>query len=109
MFSTQEDKLGAKDKDKNKEGSDVKVFSTVLRTGEVLYIPPYWMAHSEVVHNVPVFNASTFRIPVSVSLSLDVLSVSQEQLLLMPAFHMALPFSNQNLKSKEEKIVSAQV
>ncbi len=70
------------------------VQKVVLAPGEVLYIPPYWFVHSEAL---------------TLSVSLDVLSVSQEQLLLLPAEHMGLPFKEADVATKEQRIVSAQV
>lgn len=65
-----------------------------LHPGEVLYIPPYWIIHSEAI---------------TLSIIIDVLSLSKEQDLLMPAYHMSLPFHSMNIKTKEARIVSAQV
>eukprot|EP00598_Pedospumella_elongata_P000332 CAMPEP_0184973120 /NCGR_PEP_ID=MMETSP1098-20130426/5014_1 /TAXON_ID=89044 /ORGANISM="Spumella elongata, Strain CCAP 955/1" /LENGTH=515 /DNA_ID=CAMNT_0027495551 /DNA_START=241 /DNA_END=1788 /DNA_ORIENTATION=- len=70
------------------------VQKVVLEPGEVLYIPPYWFMHSEAL---------------ALSVSLDVLSVSQEQLLLLPAEHMGLPFQEADVATKEQRFVSAQV
>lgn len=72
----------------------VAIQRVVLNPGEVLYVPPYWVVHSEAL---------------TLSLSLDVLSVSKEQLLLMPADHMGLPFAGEQVATKEQRIVSAQV
>lgn len=72
----------------------VEVQTVTLRAGEVLYVPPYWMVHSE-AH--------------SLSAVLDVLSVSLEQRLLLPAWYSELPFAQAALLSSEERIVSAQV
>ena len=72
----------------------VGIQEVTLNPGEVLYVPPYWLVHTE---------ARTL------SLSLDVLSVSKEQLLLLPADHMGLPFRGEEVASKEQRIVSAQV
>ena len=71
-----------------------KVMSVSLSPGEVLYIPPYWLVHTQAPQ---------------LSLSIDVLSASQEQRLLLPAFHMALPFDNAAVQTPEQRIVSAQV
>jgi hypothetical protein len=65
-----------------------------LRAGDVLYVPPYWSVHTEAA---------------SLSVLLDVLSLSQEQLLLTPAFYMEMPFVQELTQSKEQRIVSAQV
>ncbi len=67
--------------------------SGTLQAGEVLYIPPYWTVHSEA--------------PNSLSVILDVLSVSHEQILLTPAFLHPLPFDKG--QTRDERIVSAQV
>lgn len=67
--------------------------SGTLRAGEVLYVPPYWTVRSEA--------------PSSLSVTLDVLSVSHEQLLLTPVFLQALPFDKG--QTRDERIVSAQV
>lgn len=66
----------------------------LLHPGEVLYIPPYWIIHSEAI---------------TLSFIIDVLSLSKEQDLLMPAYHMSLPFHFINIETKEARIVSAQV
>lgn len=66
----------------------------LLHPGEVLYIPPYWIIHSEAI---------------TLSVIIDVLSLSKEQDLLMPAYHMSLPFHLINIETKEARIVSAQV
>ena len=66
----------------------------LLHPGEVLYIPPYWIIHSEAI---------------TLSVIIDVLSLSKEQDILMPAYHMSLPFHSMNIKTKEARIVSAQV
>lgn len=71
-----------------------KAQEAVLQAGQLLYVPPYWTVHSE---------AQTF------SVLLDVLSVSQEQQLLSPAFHMALPFDAEQVETREQRIVAAQV
>jgi hypothetical protein len=74
-----------------------KLLTVKLAAGEVLYIPPYWLVHAE----APVL-----------SLSLDVLSVSKEQLILMPAFHMGLPFNASWFKkteSADEKAAEASI
>lgn len=72
----------------------VAMQKVVLNPGEVLYVPPYWLVHTEAA---------------TLSLSVDVLSVSKEQLLLMPADHMGLPFKEEQVATKEQRIVSAQV
>lgn len=72
----------------------MEVQSVHLQAGEVLYIPPYWMVHSE-SH--------------SISVILDVLSVSLEQRLILPAWYTELPFDPQALHTTEQRIVSAQV
>lgn len=68
--------------------------SVLLHPGEVLYIPPYWLVYTEAV---------------SLSLSVDVLSISREQDLLLPAFHMSLPFKKELIQTKAQRIVSSQV
>ena len=60
----------------------------------MLYIPPYWLVHSEAL---------------TLSASLDVHSVSSEQLLLLPLNHMQLPFQTKHASTKSERVVSAQV
>jgi len=42
-------------------------------------------------------------------MTIDVLSLSKEQDLLMPAYHMSLPFHANHVDTKEGRIVSAQV
>ena len=63
-----------------------------LQPGQSLYIPPYWSVHQEAER---------------LSVTLDVLSASQEQLWLTTAYQMPLPFGK--VQTKEERIVSSQV
>lgn len=70
-----------------------KFIQTTLEPGEVMYVPPFWTVHSEA--------------PAHLSVTLDVLSVSHEQLVLAQAYSLPLPFPRS--QSREERIVSAQV
>lgn len=67
-------------------------YVTTLQPGQSLYVPPYWSMHQEAER---------------LSVSLDVLSASQEQLWLTTAYQMPLPFGK--VQTKEERIVGAQV
>lgn len=69
-----------------------KFMHAVLTKGQVLYVPPYWTVRSE---------ARTL------SVTLDVLSPSDDQISLSEAHFAALPFSD--VSSKEKKIISSQV
>lgn len=60
---------------------------------QVLYIPPYWMARTETDVG---------------AMGLDVLSPSQEQLILLEASVQMVPLQ-QYSETKEERIISAQV
>ena len=64
-----------------------------LQLGEVLYVPPFWVVHSEALGQL--------------SVSLDVLSASHEQMLLTKAHLLPLPFA-QN-QTADERVVAAQV
>lgn len=68
--------------------------TAVLRPGDVLYVPPYWMVRSQVTQ--------------SLSVALDVLSASHQQLLLAQADQLPFPFLQSN-QTREERAVSAQV
>lgn len=63
-----------------------------LSPGEVLYIPPFWLMRTETIN---------------LSLSIDVKSLSREQVLLSEA--QALGVVLGNVTSSEEKIIAAQV
>lgn len=71
-----------------------KYAEVALNPGEVLYVPPFHMVRSE---------ARTL------SVTLDVLSPSQEQILLTEAFLSPLPFDNTTSSSQEARVVSSQV
>ncbi|KAJ1443436.1 hypothetical protein B484DRAFT_441579 [Ochromonadaceae sp. CCMP2298] len=62
--------------------------------GQTLYIPPFWLLQAEAR---------------SLTVALAVQSVSREQRLLAPAFHMGLPFDAQLTLTPQQKLVSAQV
>ena len=76
-----------------------------LRAGQVLYVPPFWLLHTEAT---------------TLSLTLDVRSPSKEQMLLMPALYARPPFPppaagtrEQGTKaatlSGKERVLAAQV
>jgi hypothetical protein len=67
----------------------------VLSPGESLYIPPYWMVMTE---NGP-----------QLGVGIDVHSPSKEQLILLEAYSMVLPFANITQASPAQKILSSQV
>lgn len=75
--------------------SDLGLQSVTITAGEVLYVPPGYMVHTE----------STIT---NISISLEILSPSKEQILLLESLMIPLPFSIVN-KTMEEKIISTQV
>jgi len=75
--------------------SDLGLQSVTITAGEVLYVPPGYMVQTE----------STIT---NISISLEILSPSKEQILLLESLMIPLPFSIVN-KTMEEKIISTQV
>lgn len=67
-----------------------------LSPGEVLYIPPYWLVLTE--------SADT-----ELSVGLDVVSVSREQVVLAEGYAMSLPFRNFSNATKQERVLATQV
>lgn len=68
--------------------------TAVLRPGDVLYVPPFWMVSSQATQVL--------------SVALDVLSASHQQLLLAQADQLPLAFLETN-QTQDERVVSAQV
>eukprot|EP01038_Epipyxis_sp_PR26KG_P008472 gene8472-11454_t len=66
--------------------------SIVLHPGQVLYIPPYWTAHSEAI---------------TLSITIDILSISNEQFSLAEAYNMPIPFDK--VDSFAERVIAAKV
>lgn len=82
--------------------------SATLHPGQLLYIPPYWLVHTEAINSLEE-GASPTSVSTSVSTVLDVLTASSVQLSLQEAWNMALPFHNNTISNKNDRIISAQV
>lgn len=83
--------------------NNINVTKVTLNAGEVLYIPPYYFTHMESVTTSDPSSSSS-----AVVMGLDVLSPSIEQLILLEAFSMNIPFK-QLTNSLEERVIGAQI
>lgn len=82
----------------------------ILRAGQVLYIPPYWLVQLENPITLPYNSgASAAQVSRTHSLSMDVLSPSLPQLVTLEAFHSPLPYLEGEMTSEVDRLIAAQV
>jgi hypothetical protein len=80
----------------------MNVTKVTLTPGQVLYIPPYHLSHVETSNNT--FSDGEDAIV----MGLDILSPSLQQLILLEAFAVQIPFKSL-VDSFEERVIGAQV